>query len=962
MNLYGKSLRAVWIIGVAFCAAAFHISASLAQSAAPITPSGLNTQVNISATPPHGTVQYDISGGTRSGTNLFHSFGNFNVPDHNIANFLNDTGLATTNILGRVTGGNVSNIFGTIQTTGFGNANLFLMNPAGIVFGPTASLNVGGSITFTTADYLRLDKAGGPNAGIFRADPTRVSLLTSASVDAFGFLGSNPGSITVEGSQFRVSEKQGISVVGGNITIQNGTLENGTVQTARLSAPNGQINLATAKSPGEFLQDLTAAPNINGMSFRSFGSVHLASGSTVDVSQTENGKVAIRGGQLVLEIQNSQLDTTSSLISTGTASIQDSIVLAPGSSLVSQTSSTDPGPNVHMIADRITILGTPGSVANLEALPFTGIRSNTQGTGNAGNIVLQATGNIEATNVVTLLSSSGINSAGTAASSTLARGNAGNVELTSMNGDILMRGGGRATQVASATFNSSGNAGKVMASAPQGDIVLDGATLITSTSGLDGGGREGGQVEITAKNLHMKAGELNNQTTGSFKPGGITVTLSGTLRMETDPSLVLPHIPSDSLIVTSSVTDAPAGDITLTAKDIVVTQGSIINSAAFASGPGGHIKVVSDTLTVTDGAQLSSGSTRAPNRGRLLEILGSISPTGAGGDITIQTLGSTNSVFIDGKGSGIFADTEGTGAGGSIHLSARTLAIQNGGTISAETSGTKSSATGGSIIINSSDQMTLTNGSSITASSKGPADAGNISINAGQQLLVQNSKITTEAHQANGGNIKVVAIDRINLANGRITTSVLEGSGDSGKIFIDPNQVVVQNNSTILTQAVHGHGGDITITTPRFLQDQTSLVDASSQFGQSGRVSIQSSTSNLSGTVAQLASKPSGAQALLQNRCVALAGGEQSTFIVAGRDTLPSEPGGWLSSALSMDHLRRHDAEHATGPTAKSVGPSGSPAMVVPVQETQALSLRRLTPPGFLVRTFGIDRLTGCRS
>ena len=117
----------------------------------PITPSGMHTEVNLSPTPSAGTVQYDITGGTRpggaSGTNLFHSFGDFNVPTNNIANFLNagsidlngnilPPNLPTSNILGRVTGGDPSIIFGMIQTNGAGgfeNANLFLMNPAGFI-------------------------------------------------------------------------------------------------------------------------------------------------------------------------------------------------------------------------------------------------------------------------------------------------------------------------------------------------------------------------------------------------------------------------------------------------------------------------------------------------------------------------------------------------------------------------------------------------------------------------------------------------------------------------------------------------------------------------------------------------------------------------------------------------------------------------------------------------------------
>ena len=94
------------------------------------------------------------------------------------------------------------------------------MNPAGFLFGPNATVNVGGMVSFTTADYLRLTDNARFNAIPGPAD----ALLTPAPVAAFGFLGSNPGAITVQGSQLTVTEGTGISLIGGNITIQSGTL------------------------------------------------------------------------------------------------------------------------------------------------------------------------------------------------------------------------------------------------------------------------------------------------------------------------------------------------------------------------------------------------------------------------------------------------------------------------------------------------------------------------------------------------------------------------------------------------------------------------------------------------------------------------------------------------------------------------------------------------------------------
>ena len=268
---------------LAFLLSSVWLAPSISFGQTPITPSGLNTQVS-GPIAVGGQTQFNITGGTRpgGGPNLFHSFGNFNVPNNNIANFLNNSGLPTSNILGRVSGGNVSNIFGTIQTTGFGNGNLFLINPTGFLFGPNATLNVGGMVAFTSADYLRLADGGRFNA---KPNARSADILTAAPVAAFGFIGSNPGAVSVQGSQLVVAEGTGISLVGGDITVQGATL----------AAPSGQINLVSVKNPsnshvgGEVV--VAGSGQGSGFSptgFRSLGSIDLTQGSTLDASASVN--------------------------------------------------------------------------------------------------------------------------------------------------------------------------------------------------------------------------------------------------------------------------------------------------------------------------------------------------------------------------------------------------------------------------------------------------------------------------------------------------------------------------------------------------------------------------------------------------------------------------------------------------------------------------------------------------
>jgi filamentous hemagglutinin family protein len=118
------------------------------QAQPAITSDGtMNTTVNF------GGGNYIISDGTIKGSNQFHSFGRFNVPTGESATFTGPN--AIENIIGRVTGGELSDIDGTIAST-IDGSNLYLLNPSGIMFGPNARLEVKGSFHASTADFIRL--------------------------------------------------------------------------------------------------------------------------------------------------------------------------------------------------------------------------------------------------------------------------------------------------------------------------------------------------------------------------------------------------------------------------------------------------------------------------------------------------------------------------------------------------------------------------------------------------------------------------------------------------------------------------------------------------------------------------------------------------------------------------------------------------------------------------------------
>ena len=829
-NIFQRKLRRI-LVAFLSVGTLVIVDGSLAQAQTPpITSSGLNTQVSAPIPLPGGAVQHDITGGTRpgGGGNLFHSFGEFGVPTNNIANFLNDSGLPTSNILSRVTGGNPSNIFGTIQTQGFGNANLFLMNPAGIVFGPNAALNVGGATHFTTADYVRL-----ADGAQFTALPgAQDSLLSIAPIAAFGFLGPNPAGISVEGSTLLVSEGQTLSLVGGDITIGRSSL----------TAPGGQIALAGVDSPGEFLANrLDLTSNSHGQTIESGGTIRISDQSGIDAGGEHGGKVLIRGGRLVLDHDSQIRANTLGAQDAGHVDIQVSEnVLVAGTGVQTDTPSG--------IFARTEGSGKGGTISiNAHTVELTDggrMSVSTRGEGDAGTIMVTAPdGEITLSGSDKRLTdfSPGEEAVSGLFANTVGTGRAGTI--TVQTGNLTINEGAR---ISTGTFGrGNGDAGNIFIEAT-GDVLLSG----THVNGIASSGLYAAASELTLPGIGLLGSggtiTVTGQTVRILDGGKIDVASMG---QEQPDMHMLDNAPSAGTV------NIKAGTLNLIGAEM---DGSVIDiipseMTASATGPAsaGHILLKADNITIKDGGVVTAETesiTRIEKTGSIqiqakenLVVSGAAVRTEFPPNLLPQNTLNSRTVVP----SALRAQTKGVNRGGDIQIRAENLFVAGGGLIS--NAALNGAGAGGNIHLDVVDTIRLSGAyekvdknrtiyrSEISSGTEGPGRGGDITITAKNLEMLDGAWISSRTRgrgSGHAGRVSITAENNVSLS-GFMSVYDPEINNTSKTQEISSRIIArAEEHDNRLADLPLGNAGDISITAKNVVMKDGAEVIAPSSSGR----------------------------------------------------------------------------------------------------------------------------------
>ncbi len=826
-----------------------------------------------------------IEGGARRGDNLFHSLQQLNI-DTGRSVYFSDPGV--DNIITRVTGGTSSQIDGILGVQG--NANLFLINPSGIIFGAEAQLDVGGSFTATTADAIEFGDRGNFSA----TNPTAVPLLT-VQPSAFVFNQINPAPIAnnsiaaaetnpsgFPGLGLRVPEGEGLTLLGGNISMNGGGVNalGGRVEIGGLSVPGTVIRNADGSL--SFPDGIAPAD------------VSLTNQSLVDVAADGGGSITVNAGDF---------EISESFLAAGIGNNSGFVSAQAGD--ITLNANNIRGGELARISNLVREggIGNAGDInittGSLSLTNGTLLSANTLGEGNAGDIIINASDRVSLDRASAIFSS-----VGAVNLNTIGVGEGGDIRITT--GSLILTDG---SQLQATTFGQ-GNAGDVIINA-RDSISLEGVSRAgipfpsaILTDVLSGAQGQGGDISITTGSLSLLDGaRLVANTFGQGDAGNVIINARENVSLDGFATVIL--------TTTLTGAEGQGGDVSITADSIRLTNSSFIAANTDNFAPGGSVTFNANTLEVTGGAQ----------------VLTTTSGTGGAGNITLNitdriTLSGSNPINIPFTGqaaSGLYASTN-----------------------------PDSSGIGGTVQINT-DKLELFDGAAISVNSQGEGKAGDIEITANRVQLNNSARLSAETTTVNGGNITLNNVELLQLGNGSsisTTAGTDRAGGNGGNININSDLIVAfpNENSDIRANAFTGSGGNVRIDSQGLfgiafqVQDNplTSDITASSEQGLQGNVFIILPDVDPQSGLTQLPEEVVDVSSRIAQGCRSSDGARQNRgeFIVKGRGGLPPSPTDSLvgdeSLATWVTLETTTEAETSTVPAPKTA------TTAAPIVEAQA--------------------------